>query len=279
MTWPYSAGSATPNYSGLFELPDFDLRICDVASGGTAPTFHPLVIPPIVSSAPFRQNVMGVPRGAYVADPIFDSWQFDVTGWFLMDDVDDVGAAFAYLCDAVKVANGWMAAHFNDPSWSAARLMTVRKSGPITYAENPDKGEMGSGYREFVIPLIAADPLKYSLTTTDTVIGTGTTVTNNGNAKVTHVVRFDGPNTDHIQVAVNGSSDDALVYLGYALGSGEWIEINTRDASYVTNTGVDMNPYFYVGSVARLLAPGGNSATKSSGSGGTATIKHYDGWE
>jgi len=286
VSFTYHSGDAEPDYSGLFEIPSKSLRICNVPTGSplVQPTFKPLLIPPLVSSVPIRYNVTPIPRGgASVSDPLIDSWQFDVTGWFLMGErdgetVDDVGAAFGYLCDVVCVANGWMRAELDDPSWSERRFMVVQKGGSVAYGQNPDKGEMAAGYREFVLPFIAADPIKYSYTNHSTVVTT-TTVTNAGNAKVPYVVRFDGPNTDHIQVAVNGSSDDTLVYLDYALGSGEYIEISTRDGTYVSNVGIDMYPNFYVGSLARLLSPGGNAFVKSSGGGGTATVKHNDGWE
>lgn len=280
MTFPYNEGSATPNFSGLFELPDRDLRICDVATGSPLvdPTFHPLVIPPLVTTAPLRYNVTPIPRGgASVSVPLVDSWQFDVTGWFLMDDPDDVQAAFDYLCDAVCIAMGQQEAQLNAVGWTEARTMTVQKAGQVAYGQNPDKGEMAAGYREFVLPFIAADPIKYSLTEHSTVIGTGTTVTNSGNAKVPYIARFDGPNTGHVQIDATGGG---TLLFNYALGSGEYVEIFTKDGSYVTNVGVDLYPYISVDAACRLLSPGGNGFTKSSG-GGTpvATVKHYDGWE
>lgn len=283
MTLAYEPGDDEPDFSGLFEIVGKDLRITNVAAGSplVEPTFHPLVIPPLVSSVPIRYNVTPIPRGgASVSDPLVDSWQFDVTGWFLMGEragetVNDVGAAFGYLCDVVCMANGWMRAELDDPSWDERRFMIVQKGGPVAYGQNPDKGEMAAGYREFVLPFVAADPIKYSFTEHSTVVTTGTSVTNAGNARVPYIVRFDGANTSHIEV--NGSS--AAIRLDYALGSGEFIEIFTRDGSYVTNTGVDMYPYISIDADARLLPPGSSSFTKTSGGGGTATVKHNDGWE
>lgn len=283
MTFSYAAGSATPDYSGLFEIPAKSLRICNVGTGSplVLPSFKPLVIPPLISTCPIRYNMTPIPRGgASVAEPAVDSWQFDIRTWFFSDDVDDIWGAFDYLCDVVCVANGWMGAELNAPTWTDVRTMTVRKGGQVTMNET-DKGEMGAGYREFTLPFIAADPIKYAKTQTSTVITSGTTVTNAGNAKVPYLVRFDGGAsgvTDHIQI--DGPSGDKTVLLDYALPAGKFIEINTRDGSYLTDTGVDMNPYIAVGADVRLLAPDGNSFTKSSGGGtGVATVKHYSGWE
>lgn len=278
MTWPYNDGSATPDFSGLFELPTRDLRICDVPDGDGQPTYHPLVIPPLVSTAPLRYNVVPIPRGGgSKVTPLVDSWQFDVTGWFLMDDPDDVQAAFDYLCDAVCLAMGDVQAEVNGVGWSEPRTMTVCKAGQVAYAQNPDKGEMAAGYREFVLPFLAVDPIKYSSTQHSTAITTTTDVTNAGNAQVPFIARFDGPNVDHIEY--DTGLDDGMILLDYALGSGEFIEILTKDGSYVTNTGVDMYPYIAVGSGARLLGQGVNTFTLASGGGGTGLIRHNDGWE
>lgn len=278
MTFAYTAGDAEPDFSGLLEFRSKSLRICNVPTGSplVEPTFKPLLIPPLVATTPIRYNVTPVPRnGAFVSDPIVDSWQFDVTGWFLMDDVDDVGAAFEYLCDVVSVANGQMVIELDDPSWTERRIMTVQKAGPVAYGTNPDKGEMAAGYREFVLPLIASDPIKYSLTSTDTVISGSTAVLNDGNAKVPYAVKFDGAVTDHIQIDTGGST----VLFDHAMSSGDFVTISTVDGSYVSNMGIDLNPYISIDAFARLLAPGSNVFTMSSGGGGTATITSNSGWE
>lgn len=275
MTFAYQAGSATPDYSGLFEIPG--LRICNVPDAdGNEPTFRPLNIPPVNGTCPIRYNVQPIPRGgAKMSEPLFDSWQFDVVGDFWLDKVDDVQAAIDYLCDAVTVAAGAIGAQVNAPGWAEARTMTVRKGGPVVVTV-PDKGDMAAPAREFTLTFVAEDPLKYASTPTVVPI-TASVVTNEGNAQVPYLVRFDGPNTGHVQI--DGPVDDGTVLLDYALGSGEFIQINTRDGSYVTNTGVDMNPYIAIGSDVRLLVPGGNGFTFSSGSGGSATVTAYSGWE
>lgn len=269
MSFSYAAGSSTPGYGGLAEFTN--LRI------GATGTFKPIDIPPLSQAAPLRFQVTPVPRGGgHMSTPTLDAWQFDIVGSLDGLAPADVQAAKDYLMSKVNVAKGAMNLTLNALGWAATRTMTVRLAGQVSVTE-PDVDHKKSRVRTFTIPLLAEDPIQYSSTSADTVITTATAVTNAGTADVPYLVRFDGANTDHIQIDRVGGTD-ATVLLQYALASGKYAIINTRDGSYITNSGVDLAPYIAVGSGARFLSPSGNSFTKSSGSGGTATVTHYDGY-
>lgn len=267
MSFSYSGGTTTPGFGGLAEFTN--LRLNDG-------TFRPLVIPPITQTAPLRFVVTSIPRGGgKVSTPTLDAWQFDLTGFVDVTSPNDMQAAVDYLKAHVNFGLGLIGLTLNAKGWTSARTMAVRVAGQVVVDEPTDVRLKKLLRRSFTIPLIAEDPIQYAINETDNVITTSTTVTNAGTAPIPYVVRFDAVNTTFIQIA------DLLgnkVRLDYALTSGQYAEINTRDGSIITNTGVDLYQYVTIDDAVRYLAPGNNSFTKTSGSGGTATVKHFDGW-
>lgn len=266
MSFSYAAGNTTPGYGGLAEFSS--LRLNDG-------TFKPVTVPPITQTPPMRFKVDPIPRGGgLMSTPSLDPWEFALEGYFDVSHPDDVQPAIDYLKSKINPSLGLQTLTLNAKGWSAARLMSVRLAGPLT-VEEPTVERKKLQRRSFSIPLIAEDPLKYAATQTTTAVTTSTSVTNAGTAPVSYIVHFDGPNTTFIQVA------DALgnkVRLDYAIPSGKYVEISTKDGLVVTDTGVDLYQYVTINSVMRTLPAGANLYTKTSGSGGSASIKHYSGW-
>lgn len=267
MAFSYSAGTATPGYGGLAEFTS--LRINDGS-------FRPIAVPPLTQTPPMRFKADPVPRGGGVVSLSgVDPWQFDIQAFFDVSSPDDVQGAIDYLKGKLNPDSGPLTLTLNAKGWSATRQMTVRLAGQIA-VEDPTVERKKLTRRSLTIPLIAEDPIQYATTQTTTAITSSSTVTNAGNASVSYIVRFDGANTSFIQVA------DALghkVRLDYAIPSGKYVEISTKDGLIITDTGVtDLYQYLTIDSELRFLPAAGLNLTKTSGSGGTASVKHYSGW-
>lgn len=152
MPFSYAAGGTTPiGPPGMVEFPS--VRLNDG-------TFRPLSIPPLMQSPPLRWTPHPAPfdDGGLVTDPLFDIWQFDVTGWLLVDDTSEIQDAVDYLMANVNRDAGWMTVSFYGYGWSAAKTMSCRLAGQVIVVEL-DKGDMNSVERGFTVPLVAVDPV------------------------------------------------------------------------------------------------------------------------
>lgn len=262
MSFSYSAGSATPGFGGLAELPS--LRICQG-------TFRPLSIPPLYQSMPLRTKSTPVPRGGSFADPpLPDEWPFEIEGFFDVTDPNDVQAAITYLLAHVNAYQGFMVLTLNALGWSATQQMTVQINGQAA-AQDVEMERKKLTRRGFVIPLLAPDPRRYSTTQTTTVIGTGTNVTNAGTTPAPFTVRFHAPQTDP---ELNGPGSGNIIQFTGAI-PGSYVDVTTVDGSTGTMTAVDDSGNDVFASVsadsANYVNPGTSAWTASRASGAGAT--------
>lgn len=153
MPFSYNPGSATPTGPpGLVETTG--LRLSDG-------TFRPQSIPPLVQSPPLRITSFPAPftDGGLTTWPLYDVWQFDLTGWLFVDEVVDVQAAIDYLFSQVNRDTDFQTWSFYGYGWGAAKTMTCRLAGQISVSGGDEKGVMVAPSRQFVIPLITQYPV------------------------------------------------------------------------------------------------------------------------
>lgn len=265
MTWTYTAGSssAATILAGRCEFPSL------VLGDGS---FRSLELPPRIESAPLRFPVTPLPGdGEYVTTPKLAAWPFTIQGWFYATDPFDTQAAIDYLLSNVNVGNGWQTVYFDAPGWTDQRQMTLIVAGQVAVTE-PEKQEKKVPQRVFAIPVIAADPRRYSKTAVVTPVTTGgVAVANNGNYDTPIVAVFTGPLTS------NPSISDGTHALGLntTLTTGQVITVNTYDPTTGGLTAVDQTGANAVSllnsSTLRTLAKGSHTLTRTGT--GTGTIQ------
>lgn len=237
MSFSYDAGTSTPTYAGLVE---FDgVRINDG-------TFKSQRVPPIVDSPPLSDATSAYANddGGVDGTTLIEPWTFDLELWlWVPTGAGDIPAAIDYLRGAFNIVTGLSTLTVNAPGWSAARMLTARVAGQIVVAE-PDITSKKVPTRDVTIPMIATDPVVYSLATRVVTINTGSsgTVTNAGNKRTHFIARFNGPLTNPALVSPGG----AKLALGpmpdatnVVIASGHYIEVQSNPAAVGGVTAID----------------------------------------
>lgn len=273
MAFSYDAGSSSPTLAGLVEFNS--LRIND----GSFKTHR---VPPITDSAPIRDSTFPLPsdHGGYLAtQQFYDPWLFDIEGWVLTTSPDDIPGALDYLRGKFNLDAGLQTLTVNARGWSAARQMTARIAGQIVVNE-PDLTQKKVARRDFVIPLVAADPRLYATTLQSVTVDASESLTNDGTTATPFAVRFNGPQTNPKIDGPGSAGSNRIRYEG-VIASGDWVEVSTdasNGVSAVDNTGANV----YGGLTAftaRTIAAGAStwSATNDSGAG-TTVVKFRSAW-
>lgn len=267
MAYSYDAGTTTPNLGGLAEFNG--VRINDG-------TFEMHRLGGIIDSAPVRSTVTPLPSddGGFVGALFNDPLVIGLEGKLWVADYTQVGPALDQLRGAYSAKVGLQTLTLNYPGWSTARQVQAFVAGQVTVDEPPDLEKLVPD-RNFVIPMVAPDPLLYNVSTTTTTITTGTTVTNNGTAPTPFVVRFTGAATNPSLTTSAGT-----IAMTYTVASGHYAEVNTNAAassgiSALTDTGT--NVYGNVTTFTVYRIPAGNSSWTYTG-GGTCTVTFRDAW-
>lgn len=267
--WAYAGGSASAAaiLAGRCEFPSL------VLGDGS---FKSLELPPLIESAPLRFPVTPLPGdGEYVTIPKLAAWPFTLQGWFLAPGPFETQAAIDYLMSKVNIGNGWQTVYFDAPGWSDQRQMTLLVAGQVAVTE-PEKQQKKVPSRVFAIPVIAADPRRYSKTAVGpTTIGTGgTSLTNSGNYDTPILVVFTGPLTSVPSIASGGKT----LGLNTTLAVGETVTINTYDPTTGGLTVVDQAGANALSKLAsstlRVLTPGAHTFTRTGTGTGTIQTTH-----
>lgn len=278
MAYTYSAGTTTPNLAGLAEFNG--VRINDG-------TFEMHRLGGVIDSAPVRDTVAPMPSddGGYVGAIFTDPLQISLEGKILVADYTQVGPALDQLRGAFTAKAGLQTLKLNYPGWATARQVQAFVAGAIAVDEPPDLEKLVPD-RNFVIPMIAPDPLLYdadNLRTIDVpMTGAATAVTNAGTAPTFMVARFTGPFST--SATLTRASDGASIVYSNSAGAGGYIDVQTNPVvgvSAVTNLGV--NVYFSVTAWTLYTIPPGTtnfSATAASGTTGASkvTLTWRDAW-
>lgn len=269
MAFVYAAGSATPDLFGSIEFPD--------AFFGVDGSLRALLIPPLWQSAPVAVPTFELPNGgAFVDDPVFTEWAFDVTGWLYDEDIANIQGGMDYLFSKVNVTNGWQTVNIRGYGWAAAQTMTLRVAGQVSF-EPKDKGDVTVPERIVTIPVIAADPRRYSAST-DVTVTTSTSIVNNGGAPLPIDVTFNGPRDTP---TLNGPGTGNTIQVNSNITSGHWVRVQMADPTTgqmtaVDDTGADVFGLIDVNQ-ARDIQPGTSSWTVTSASGsGAVKVKQRD---
>jgi hypothetical protein len=135
------------------------------------------------------------------------------------------------------------------PDGSAEQFVRVRKNGPVRRAEEP------GWLTKFQVPLVSADPFKYSTT-----LNTGTTspVTNAGNAPVFPVIRIDGPSAVPRITLTNTTTNERL-HLEYEIPLGSFLEVDFAARTVLLNGVTNLYSAIQGAPEWWALQPGSNS--------------------
>ena len=278
MSYSRDDGTSTPNLAGLIQLPS-GFRIND----GTFELHHS----DIFDSPPVRPSVtpLANDHGGYPGTPFYDPWPFVIEGRMWVSALADIWGGKDDLEGAFNLDAGLIVLTLNTAGWSATRQVTARVNGQIQFLE-PTEMEKLLPQRDFVIPMIAPDPRRYSTTEHSQTITSNTSVTNAGKTSTPFKVRFNGPQTNP-KLDLHGTSGTKRIKFTGTITSGHYVEVNTYSNGVMTavdDSGANAYGTGTYGTgvtkaTAYVLAPGasGWDATNDSGAG-TTVVYWCDAW-
>lgn len=278
MAYTRDDGTTTPNLAGLIQLPS-GFRIND----GT----FVLTDSDIFDTATVRSNVtvLSSDHGGYAGAAFYNPFEFTIEGYLTVPTLADVWAAKDDLEGAFNLDAGLQVLTLNTSGWSATRQVTARVNGPVQFLEPQMLGKLLPD-RNFVIPMVAPDPRRYSTTEHSQTITSATGVTNAGKLSTPLKVRFNGPQTDP-KIDVAGTSGTARIKFTGTITSGHWVEVNTYSNGVMTALDDSGGNAYYGGTYGdgiskatlKTLPAGATSLTATNTSGaGSTVVKWRDAW-
>lgn len=274
MAFSYAAGTSTPGLAGLAEISG--IRINQEPG-----TFVLTRCGRLVESPQIRSGVVPLPsdHGGYLGTSLYSPMPFSLEGYLTVPVLADIWGAIDLLNESFNLDNGAQTLVLNTSGWSATRQISVILDGPIQIVE-PTMLAKNLPDRDFVIPLIAADPRLYATSLTTTAVTTATAVTNAGTVSTPFTVRFTGPLTNP-KIDGPGTAGTNRIKYNDVIASGDWVEVSTDASGGITavdNTGANVYAAL-TAFTARKLAPGASSWTGSADAGaGTYEIKFRSAW-
>lgn len=275
MTFTYDAGTSTPNLAGLVEVGT--IRINDG-------TFHLLAATGLLlGSASVRDGVTpsGSMDGGYPGVPRYNPRAILLEGQIRVPTVPDLWGAIDLLNQAFNLeTTAPRTLTVNTTGWAGTRQIAVVPSDASVQVISPaDFDGHHIGIREFSVNLVAPDPRLYDTSLQTVTVTTGTTLTNAGTASAPFIARFEGPQTGPITLT---DPDGNSIQVG-TVASGDWIEVNTRDAATGTLTAVDSTGASAIEQVtistSSVVRPGATSWSRTHGGGAGATkVKFRSAW-
>jgi hypothetical protein len=277
MTWTYAAGTTTPTLAGLIEFNGARINDGSLRAGYFAG---------LLDAPPVRDSSVALPsdHGASPGQPFYGARNMQIQGWVETTVADDLPLAMDYLRNAFNLYAGLQELVVNCRGFTARRQTLARVVDAITF-NDPGLGFRRVPRRDFIIPMIAPDPLLYNADTLHSLTVTSTSLTNSGSMPTPFVVRFNGPLTNP---ALNGPGVGNIVKYTGVIASGHWVEVGTNPASVTGVYAVDDNGADVYGGTAstgisnftaRVIAPGSGTwvATADAGSG-TTVVSFRDAW-
>jgi hypothetical protein len=278
VSFSYSAGTSSATLAGLAEIGG--IRIND----GTFISEH---LAGIIDSPPVRTSVSDFPsdHGGFVGATYYGPREIELAGRIRVTSADDVPSARDYLKAAFTLTSpdiSW-ALVVAMRGWATKRQCTVKLRGPITF-EEPETVQRKVPYRDFTIPLIAADPYLYDADNLRSIdipmTGAATPITNAGTAPAYMVARFTGPWTTSATLT-HTASGQHIIYTGGAIG-GAYIDHSTAPTPTVISNAL-VNLYAQVTDWTLFTIPPGTSnftATATAGTSGASkvTLIYRDAW-
>lgn len=278
MAYSYSAGTTTPNLAGLVEFNG--VRIND----GTFELHH---LGGVIDSAPVRVPLTSLPSddGGLVGSRFYDPLQINLEARLIVADYTQVGPALDQLRGAFNVAAGMGTLRLNYPGWATARQVTAGVAGPITVDE-PSELEKLVPERNFVIPMVAPDPLLYdgdNLRTIDVFInGANVAITNAGTAPTYFTAQFIGPWATSASLIRNTDSA-TITYVGGATGA-QSVTVQTNPTVGISaHNGTGGNSYDAINVWSLYTIPPGTTNFHATAPSGTTaaskvTLTWRDAW-
>ena len=274
MAFTYNAGTTTPTLAGyaLFN----GLTVNDG-------TFKSQSLPPIMQNPPTNPAVtsMDSDDGGFPGTQYLDFWAFDLEGWFYVPTgLWDVQGAVDKLLASFSIQAGLQQLTLKGSGWTAKRQMLARVAGQPIVTE-PALQDKKVPVRQFVVPMVAPNPVRYNADTLQAVnvASGGTTLTNNGTYPTRFVVRFNGARTNPALTGPGG----LLIRYGGTIASGHWVEVGvdpTVSGGVYCTDDTGANQYANLTALtARYIQPGSSTWTGTSDSGtGNITVSFRDAW-
>lgn len=274
MTYVYDAGTTDPNLAGLVEFGG--VRINDG-------TFVAERLGGLIDSPPVRAGVSELPgdHGGYAGTPLYLPAEIAIEGFLSVPTLPDVWAAQEQLRGAFNLADPSLRLLvFATSGWSCRRQMLARVADKVVFNE-PGSLLKQVPERDFLIPLVAPDPLQYDADLLRSVTlaynGAAVLLPNAGTFPTYFTARFSGTVTDPALLDDADNSQQIQIIKNLTT----YIDVQTSPVvgrSAISSTGGD-----HYGDIAAftlgIIPPGGRlvRATGSSvGVGANVTITYRD---